>query len=466
MSWLWLLLIVYGVGMFFLSPRTVDTRGFYWGHDRNGREAGVWLLSASVLITWVFAKSVTNAANLGAAFGLVGGVAYAAYYLSIPVAGVVIAAIRHRHRVKSLAEYVVATYGRTAALAFLLVVWIRLFNEVWSNTAVVGAYFGEKGSLAYYAAALGFTAFTLLYTLKGGMRSSLVTDAIQLGLAAFFLFLALGQVLPAVGARPILTAGEWTFRGGVDLLLVAMIQCLSYPFHDPVLTDRGFLTERRAMRRAFLWAGLGGFVFILLSSWIGIYAYLNRIPFTDDSPRAVAQSLGLAALLVMNVVMLSSAGSTLDSTLTAFSKAAGIDVAALAPRLLPCTDAARVRLGRIVMTAMALLGNLPLFADASILKATTVSGTMVMGLAPIFLFHTMKGVPPISFHLAFWPGIALGVWYAFWPVPVFLAIGSGKYAGLLGINVYGVLLCAALYVLPVAVRGLAPRPVKVSPALE
>jgi len=452
--------------MFLLSPRAVDTRGFYWGHDLRGREAGVWLLGASVLITWIFAKSVTNAANLGAAFGLVGGVAYAAYYLSIPVAGVVIAAIRHRHRVRSLVEYVVVAYGRTAALAFLLVVWVRLFNEVWSNTAVIGAYFGEKGSLDYYAAALGFTGLTLLYTLKGGMRSSLVTDAVQLGLAAFFLFMALGQVLPAVGARPILTAGEWSFRGGVDLLLIALIQCLSYPFHDPVLTDRGFLTERRTMRRAFLWAGAGGFVFILVSSWIGIYAYVNRIPFADDSPRAVAQSFGLAALLVMNVIMLSSAGSTLDSTLTAFSKAAGVDVAALAPRVLPRSDAARVRLGRIVMAAMALLGNVPLFAGPSILKATTVSGTMVMGLAPIFLFHAMKRVSPASFHLAFWPGIAFGVWYAFWPVPAFLAIGTGKYAGLLGINLYGLLLCSALYLLPVAVRHLAPRPVKVAPALE
>ncbi|MBI4574128.1 MAG: sodium:solute symporter [candidate division NC10 bacterium] len=466
MNWLWMVLVGYGFAMLVFSPRSRDAKGFYWGHDRRGREAGVWLLSASTLITWIFAKSVTNAANLGAAFGLVGGLAYAGYYLSIPVAGIVIASIRKRHRVSSLAEYLVNTYGRAATLAFLLVVFIRLFNEVWSNTAVIGAYFGDRGTFPYFAAAFLFTGFTLLYSLKGGMRSSLITDAIQLGLAAFLLFLALGQVLPRTGLRPILTAGEFSLRGGVDLLLVALLQSLSYPFHDPVLTDRGFLTERRAMRKAFLFAGLGGAAFILLASWIGIYAYLHRIPFSDDSPRAVAQAFGLASLVVMNVIMLSSAGSTLDSTLTSFSKGAGIDVAALNPRLVRIDEAGKVRLGKAVMVIMAVAGNLPLLAGPSILKATTLSGTMVMGLAPIFLFHFLKGVPVLSFHLALWPGIILGTLHAFGMVPAFLTIGSGKYAGLLGVNLYGLILCTGLYLLPVAAKAVAQRRAGISLALQ
>lgn len=457
MTWLWLTLVAYGLAMLLLSPRSRDVKGFYWGYDRLGREAGMWLLCASTLITWIFAKSVTNAANLGAAFGLVGGLAYAAYYLSIPVAGVTIAAIRKRHQVGSLAEYLVRTFGRPAALAFLLVVGIRLFNEVWSNTAVIGSYFGGKGTASYYAAAFLFTAFTLLYSLKGGMRSSLTTDALQLGLAAFLLFMVLGMVVPQVGLGRILTAGEFTLRGGVDLLVVALLQCLSYPFHDPVLTDRGFLTGRRTMRRAFLWAGVGGFSFILLASWIGIYGYLHRIPFSDDSPRSVAEAFGLASLVVMNVLMLSSAGSTLDSTLTSFSKGAGIDVAALVPAAVPTGEAGRVRLGMVVMTVMAVAGNLPLFAGASILKATTVSGTMVIGLAPVFLLHFLRGVPPLSFHLAFWPGLAAGIMYAFGWVPRAVAIGSGRYATLLGVNLYGLLLCTALFLLPVAVKGLLPN---------
>lgn len=81
------------------------------------------------------------------------------------------------------------------------------------------------------------------------MRSSLVTDAIQLLLAAFFLALVMGAILPRSGLGPVLGSGEFTLRGGLDLLLVALLQSLSYPFHDPVLTDRGFLADRRPMER-------------------------------------------------------------------------------------------------------------------------------------------------------------------------------------------------------------------------
>ncbi len=461
MGWLWLLLCCYGVGMLYVAPRSSDIKGFFWGYDRQGREAKTWMLTGSIVMAWIFAKSVTNAANLGAAFGVVGGLAYAAYYLSIPVAGFTIASIRKRHGVGSLAEFLILKYGRTATMAFLVVIFIRLFNEVWSNTAVVGSYFGEQGSLSYYAAAFIFTGFTLLYCLKGGLRSSIFTDVIQFFLFGFFVFLVLGMVLPHSGLKPILSAGRFTLAGGVDLLLVALLQCLSYPFHDPVLTDRGFLTERKAMQRAFVLAGMVGFGFIFLFSWTGIYVYLNGLPFSDDAPRAVASAFGFASLFSMNLIMLSSAGSTLDSTFSSFSKWGALDVPrafAKEPRNLP--------LGRVIMAGMAILGNLPLFAGASILKATTVSGTMVMGLAPVFLFHAMKGVPRISFHLAFWPGIFLGTLYAFWPVPASLTIGAGTYAGLLGINLYGLMLCTALYLLPVAVAGLLPRRLAPDVSLE
>jgi hypothetical protein len=241
-------------------------------------------------------------------------------------------------------------------------------------------------------------------------------------------------------------------RGGVDLLLVALLQCLSYPFHDPVLTDRGFVTNRTVMVRAFLLAGAVGFGFILLFSGTGIYAYLNGIPVADDAPRAVASAFGMACLVTMNIIMLSSAGSTLDSALTSFSKWGALDIPAAFGRV-----GGHVSLSKVVMIATAILGNLPLFAGPSILKATTISGTMVMGLAPIFLLHFLKDTPRASFHFAFWPGILIGTYAAFWPIPSLFAIGSGKYAGLLGANLYGLLICTALFLLPVAVRGLVGR---------
>ena len=105
------------------------------------------------------------------------------------------------------------------------------------------------------------------------------------------------------------------------------------------------------------------------------------------------------------------------------------------------------------LVVFALLGNLPMIAGTDILKATTISGTMVIGLAPIFLFSNRVGHSPLSFHLAFWTGMTLGVLQLMNLIPPAWAIGSGKYAILLGTNLYGLLLCTAGFFLPL----LLPR---------
>ena len=76
----WGFLLVFGVLMYLVAPRSKDEAGFFRGHDAQGRPASEWALMMSIFISWIFAKSVTNAANLGAAYGIVGGLAYASYW--------------------------------------------------------------------------------------------------------------------------------------------------------------------------------------------------------------------------------------------------------------------------------------------------------------------------------------------------------------------------------------------------
>jgi len=158
----------------------------------------------------------------------------------------------------------------------------------------------------------------------------------------------------------------------------------------------------------------------------------------------------MATLFFMSVIMISSAGSTLDSAFASFSKNLALD--------LPIASGARFRkptvnMGIIVMISLAVLGNLPMLAGTDILKATTVSGTMVMGLAPVFLLHWLVRYSAWSFHLAFWPGLLLGVALASGLIPSSWAVGEGKYGILLGTNMYGLVICTLGYLTPV----LLPR---------
>ena len=444
-AYFWGFLLFYGTAMYVLSPAATTVNSFFRGTDNAGRPANEWALMMSIFISWIFAKSVTNAANLGAAYGVVGGLAYATYWLSIPLAGGVIYWLRTRHGAKGLVPFLIQRYGRAAAIAFSLAIFIRLYNEVWSNTTVVGAYYGATGGWQFIGAALLFTVATLLYSLKGGLRSSIVTDIVQALLFVIVLGLVLFLVLPAHGMTTLVSSGEFKLNAGVDLLLVASVQVLSYPFHDPVLTDRAFITNEKTMLRAMIVAGVLGFICILTFSLVGVHARLEGLPSGDNMPGAVARSFGAIPYFLMTMIMIVAAGSTLDSTFASVSKLVGQEVPLLAGRK-PGVNA--IKIGVWTMIAIALFGNLPMIAGTDILKATTISGTMVMGLAPVFLLAPLTNHSPWSFHLAYWPGVILGVLFAAHQIPASWAIGGGKYALLLGTNVYGLMICFTGFLLP------------------
>jgi hypothetical protein len=93
----------------------------------------------------------------------------------------------------------------------------------------------------------------------------------------------------------------------------------------------------------------------------------------------------------------------------------------------------------------------------AIIAATTISGTMVMGLAPIFLLAFIPHAGPMSFHLAFWPGLLFGVLVTLEAAlgtaifPAWIDIGSGKYADDFGVNVWGLAICTLGYLAGAAI---------------
>lgn len=112
------------------------------------------------------------------------------------------------------------------------------------------------------------------------------------------------------------------------------------------------------------------------------------------------------------------------------------------------------------MIIIAVAGNLPLLSiylgdhvGPAIIAATTISGTLVMGLAPIFLLSFLKSTGPMSFHFALWPGLAFGVIKTVEGAagirifPDWLDLGTGPYADDLGINVCGLMVCTGGFLL-------------------
>lgn len=435
--WQWGLVITSSLMLFLLSPWAKNTNQFFKATKKK-KFPNTFMLTGSLIISWIFAKSITNAANLGLDYGIVGGIAYAAYYLSFAVAGIIIYRIRTQSPFTSIHQFLVSKFGKGAVAVFSILIAIRLFNEVWSNTMVIGTYFGDMGSSAYYWSIIVFTVLTLAYVLKGGMSSSIFTDIIQMGLFSVLLIVILFSIFgseASFSVKEVAVSGTWSFDMGLNLLFAAVLQSFSYPFHDPVLTDRGFISSPNVTLKSFLLASIVGGLCIVLFSIIGVYAQSQGM--AGQAAIEVGKAFGVVILLVINFIMITSAASTLDSTFSSFSKLFSIDL----------RMSNTLKFGRWSMVVIAILGTIPVFLDAEILSATTVSGTMVIGLTPIFLFWK-KDVPKISFHLSVFCGILFGFLLIFNTFPKSLIFTDGKYADLLWINFWGIISCIILYFIP------------------
>jgi SSS family solute:Na+ symporter len=139
--------------------------------------------------------------------------------------------------------------------------------------------------------------------------------------------------------------------------------------------------------------------------------------------------------------MITLAAPTLDSTFSSSSKLFAIDLKL----------GENIRFGRIIMIAVAVLGTIPVFMNAEILSATTISGTMAIGLTPVFLFWKQKATK-ISYFLSVGCGLFFGFLLVFNVFPEALIFTTGKYASLLWVNIWGILSCCVCYMIPVWIR--------------
>ncbi len=135
--------------------------------------------------------------------------------------------------------------------------------------------------------------------------------------------------------------------------------------------------------------------------------------------------------------MITSAASTLDSTFSSFSKLVSVDLKL----------GNSLKMGRLAMGAIALLGTIPVFMNPEVLSATTISGTMVIGLAPIFLLWQLKA-PSLSYYLSVCCGMFFGFMLMLGLVPDALILTKGDYSALLWTNIWGLLACFVFYLIP------------------
>ncbi len=367
-----------------MSRRARSTETFFAGRSASGAPPTLLTLVFSQVTTWIFARSLMNAAILGFYYGIWGTLAYAFYYLSFITGGLIIDSVRFRHGFESIQGFLKHRFGRAGTVCYNVVVGVRLVSEVFANLLVVGILFGVAGTSLYAAAILAFALATLLYAMLGGLHASLRTDLFQM--MVFLLTLVALVTLVAVdGAftseNLLFVPFELTDPGPI-LILVALLQIWSYPMHDPVMMDRGFLADRRTTWLSFMHAAWISLICIVAFGSLGIVAGAQAVE-GEAMTTVLQRLLGETPMLLFNIALVISAMSTLDSTLSSASKLVVVDM-----RLLPIG----VSNGRWVMALFMLLGLLLVFwGNKDLFSAVAVSGTASLFLLPVVFFSLWGG---------------------------------------------------------------------------
>ena len=136
------------------APRRASVEGFFGGLTAAGRPPGLWVLVLSQVTTWIFARSLMNAAILGYYYGIAGTLAYAAYYGSFLTGGFIVARLR-AGGAGSVQSWLGARVGAAGTGTYNVVIGLRLLSEVFANL-LVGGLIG---------AALGVVVFNYLKSL-------------------------------------------------------------------------------------------------------------------------------------------------------------------------------------------------------------------------------------------------------------------------------------------------------------
>jgi Na+/proline symporter len=367
------------------APKRASVDGFFGGLGVAGQVPGLWVLVLSQVTTWIFARSLMNAAILGYYYGIAGTLAYAAYYGSFLSGGFIVGRLR-AGGARSMQDWLGARFGSIGTACYNLVIALRLLSEVFANLLVVGLIFNAVLAGSGTGAILIVAALGLAYSAWGGLSAALRTDVVQMlvflvvfGVAFVALITSaefdIGAVLTASGA-------SGSYNGWV-LLLVAALQVFSYPAHDPVMMDRGFIADRATTKASFLHAFWISTLCIIGFGFFGIQASLSGAAYEGELIGAWAAMFPPWVFVALMVSLLVSALSTLDSALASAARLV-VEELRLAPRTLAG--------GRVVMLGFMVAGTvLTLWGNATLIDAVAVSGTASMFLTPVLVVGLVMG---------------------------------------------------------------------------
>lgn len=285
--------------------------------------------------------------------------------------------------------------------------------------------------LPFFGVTLAMALIPLLYTLKSGIKASILTDYWQMIWIVIVLILGLPILLGNAGGDALINGlgghtGEFSklFEGkGIDVMLSfgipTTIGLLSGTFGDQMFWQRIFSVKEGQVKKAMMLAALIFAVVPVSLSMFGFIAAGSGLEVADTQLTNVSSVIAYAPrwyLYIFLIMILSGLMSTVDSILCAVSSVAGHDIVERIKEKLPAgRKFNEVAIARIAMVSIATL-------------AVCIANIPGMTITYLFLFYgTLRSSVMLPSCWAI-KGIKMSESGLFWGILLSLCVGLPIFA--------------------------------------
>ena len=361
---LWLLLFAGGFAVLSVAYSRCEQgslEDYVVARNSQGGIATLLTLMASTLGAWIL-FSPAQAATWGGLSAVIGYAigAMSPRLLMIPLGTRMRRLVPRGH---TLTEFLMARYGRPMYALVLCVMVFFLFISVAAEITAIAKLVAMIAPVPLWLTAAIVMGSTLLYTLHGGLRSSIFTDRLQMIIIVPLLVTLLVLGWKATGGAGPVTAGlqeraprllELGDPAGIKAGLTFFVAILlTGLFHQGNWQRVYAARDVRTMRKGFLLGGVLVVPFIFLLGLFGLAFVGLGLP--GDSSTALfgvlqpyAPPWFVVALIPLGLALVMS---TADTAISAASSLIAIDMQRLVPRASPDT---MKKLARRLVPIMAL----------------------------------------------------------------------------------------------------------------
>jgi SSS family solute:Na+ symporter len=230
-----------------------------------GRKGGTLLITGSLLATIVGGSATVGMAGLGFSRGLTG-----AWWLLVGSIGLIVLGLFFAKKVRgyglyTLPELVAKQYDSRVSLAASVLIVIAWVGVIAAQIIASGTMLGVLGVGTPQLWMVVFTIIFVTYSVLGGQRAVIRTDAVQMGIILSGVFGGLALVLSRLGGWggliSSLPAEHFTFPvspqfSGQDLISLLLLVGLTYVVGPDMYSRLFCAKDSNTARKSAFWAAL------------------------------------------------------------------------------------------------------------------------------------------------------------------------------------------------------------------